>query len=283
MSLNRPFVLSTLEEDFLDLGIITESDIESEAAEEDEVEEMSTSKFKTLPKSKGGRTGTGKPGKNKGANAIDYGTEDEDDFEDDAVEEAEYAEAEAFHEEFQFEWEHMKESGTEAIYLDDEGMLELESCAEEVVELPGGFMDEDEEGEPDDDDSYRDMARALKSIESIARNEGTPVEDARPVFANVALIAEHLYGYFASLAEEEAEFESIARTYHDMAKYAAAAVDILGEDDDLDEEVIESTMREYVVALMEGLETFQILSEEDEEDEEEQEEADLGNDESDDE
>jgi hypothetical protein len=237
---------------------------------------------KTLPKSKGGKTGTGSPGKNQGANAIDKGTEDVDDeLDDDTVA---FAEALAFAEDFDSAWEALGEEGIETVYFDNDGMDELEKLSEEVVELPAGivemedddeeepvFEDEGEESEIDEEEEeeqpYQNVAEALNAIEELAQVGVGAAEDAVPVFANIALIAETLYDSFTSHAAitEDKDFDEIAEAYADMAKYAAAAVSVFQEDEDFDLDAIHETLNDLLDALMEGVEAYvALLDEEDE-------------------
>lgn len=307
--LQQPVVLTTMEEDFRRIGLITEAEASPESddldefefdEDDDEIEEMAarerTIGKKSLPRGKGGKTGTGSPGKNRGTSAIDHGTTEDDEDDDDDDGEA-FAEALAFAEEFAEEWKALGEEGIETVYFDDEGMRAIEAHAEEVVELPPGIVemedddeedpvfeddeiehDEIEEDEEDDVEPFQTVSDALNAIERLAKAEVATAEDAIPVFANIALIAETLYDSFVyhGSVTEDADYDEIAETFADMAKYSAAAVTVFREDDDFDLDKIHETLNDFLGTLMEGVEAHIMISEEDKEDDDLGEEEDDG-------
>lgn len=307
MTLRHPVVITSLEEDFRKIGLLQEAptrepeeamdfdaedeldadsfdEIEDEADGEDVEEGRSFIGKKGLPKGKGGKTGTGSPGKNMGTNAIDYGTEDEDEDLDPALAEAiEFAEA------HNSEWHAMGREGIETIHLDEEAMAEMEDLAEEVVELPGGIYegssDEDEEIEEDEDEDDEDVVSdALDSIEKLASTDSvSTAEEAVPAFANMALIAEQLYGFFTEAEEltEDADYGSMASVYADMAKFSAGTVDFLRETDadEVDFDALQETFVEYLDTLLKGVEAYAALTEAVNDDEDEDDGVDFDEDE----
>lgn len=248
-----------------------------------------------------------KPPKSAG---IDHGTEDVDDGWD----EEGLAEAYAFAEEFATAWEDMGE-GCE-VDLDEDDMDLLDTMAEEITTLPVSFLDEEDDEEDDDaideggmygsrkergmkygkkkgkkkgDDmegSYESVAEALSRIDAIVEETqeqgGATVEQAVPAFANIALIAEMLASFFGSDAFENEGLEEATETYTEMATYAAGIVEFLREEDEdeINMDEVESTMKECVEVLLTGLDVYSQLTEGDEDDDEidEDDEDDEGND-----
>jgi len=235
------------------------------------------------------------------------GDEDETDSEEEDVEEDIDEETEAmvealeFHEDFQKTWDTLGEEGVETVSLDDDQMVELESFASESISLPldaigedvidDDELDEEDESDEDDEDdeevetdktAYESVTHALHVIENLmAESDDEPtnsLEEAVPAFANIALIAEHLYGFFMETAEqqEDDDYVEIANTYKSIAKYAAGVVDTLKTEDidTIDQEALNETFQDYLKSLLQGLETYSILREMSEDDEDEGEDED---------
>lgn len=127
-------------------------------------------------------------------------------------------------------------------------------------------------------DSSQDLDNAIKS------------------FANVAIISEMLANFFAEsvgLVESEGELSSeltdAAEYFQEQAEQAAFLATLLDEGGDLDEDVdVDALFQEHMSALVEGLELYADLTEDEDEDEDdldldEDEDDDLEEDEDDDE
>ena len=223
---------------------------------------------------------------------------EDDDFEEDVEGDGDdaLAEATAFNETFAQTWKSLGEDGVETVILDESEMAEMETLAEEVVELPAGLLpnvisedddlDEADEYDDDDDDdgdfdaevegdgtAFESVAAALRNVEALM--EGPNVagpEQAIPAFANMALIAEKLYGFFSETAEaqDDAEYAEISEAYMAIGKYSAGIVDTLQTEDPatIDMDVLGETFQGYLGTLLEGLETYALLREADAEGEE---------------
>lgn len=277
--LRHPVVITSLEEDFRMIGLISE-----ERRDEDEEQSVDA-------------------GSEEPEDAEDVAEEESDEDEDAAM-----AEAVAFHEDFQVEWARMGEEGVETLHLDADDMEELEGFAEEVTELPldaiGATLDEDDEdaeGEDDaeieeDDDSEADAdASAAEALEAVSQEmsairalldadaSSQSLAEAIPAFANLALIAEKLYGFFHGLSESEEDGDhlEISEAYAGIAKKAAAVVEILQTEDhdELDADAISGAFQDYLKPVLKGLETYTLYREADSQSEDEDE----GEEESDDE
>lgn len=306
--LRHPVVITSLEEDFRKLGLITESrDEESdpqatdlmESDEGDDGDEAieSDEDFAAMMAALGEDDEDG-----------DETIESDEDDEDPAM-----AEAVEFYESWTSKWDEMGENGAADLTLDESDMSDLESMASEVTDLPlsalqgpGGYLDEageedDEDGDyevDDDDDSlgeddesynpFAAVAEAMSAIESVLDEDATPpqtLDEATPAFANLALIAEKLYGFFTEVAEaqEDSDYSEIAESYAQIARYSAGVVSVLNEEDHetIDFEALGETFQEYLKSVLEGLETYAILREVDageDTDEGDDEDIDEGND-----
>jgi hypothetical protein len=337
--LRHPVVLTSMEEDFRKIGLLTEE----QAPKETQVGPDG------LPEGQGGVAGTGNPGKNKRKEgsasdltmgykpggdklhaqdsgredpSMDYGTTEGDESED---QNTNLAEAARFHNEFVEAWDEMGAAGVPDLILTAEDMKVLEGMAEEVTDLPAGIIaeeddsedeeddededeeddeDEDEEDDEDEDEDEEDdeeeeskgrkterkakteednsedeveeqVASALDAIEHLAGQKVMEtVGEATAAFANLALIAENLYSFFAEkdVISESTDHASIAESFEEMAKTSAGIVDVLkSEPDTLDGDRLRETFKEYIETTLSGLETYVGLHEEDDEDDEDEE------------
>lgn len=258
--LRHPVVITSLEEDFRMIGLISE-----ERRDEDEEQSVDS-------------------GSEEPEDAEDVAEEESDEDEDAAM-----AEAVAFHEDFQVEWARMGEEGVETLHLDADDMEELEGFAEEVTELPldviGATLDEDEsddadedaEIDEDDEDDVDEAVSPAEALEAVSQEMGairalleadepsTSLAEAIPAFANLALIAERLYGFFQGLGESEEDegHLEISEAYADIAKKSAAMVKVLQTEDhdDLDAEAVGGAFQEYLKPVLKGLETYTLYRE----------------------
>jgi len=297
--LRHPVVITSLEEDFRRIGLIKTEEARDEGDDLQEHLMESTEDF----------------------DAEDEPEEGEDEATEDADEDDEaMAEAVAFHEDAMSMWQEFGESGVETLFMDEESMAELESMGESITELPlavvgasieeygdeyeGEEVHEDDEAEDDEEEGeeygeddepanpFASVAEAMSAIESILDEDAQPtdsLEEATPAFANLALISEKLYGFFAETAEiqEDAEYAEIAEAYKQIAHYSAAIVDTLQKEspDTINFDALTETFQDYLGTVLQGLETYAILREADEsgdedgetDEGEEQDEGDEGN------
>jgi hypothetical protein len=288
--LRHAVVITSLEEDFRRIGLIPDEprqdDSLTEAAPDEDVEE----EHDVEDDWEDGESET-------------WHTEDEEADESDD-DDAAMAEAIAFHESAKEMWENFGPETT--IELDESEMEELEGMAAEVTTLPAGIIDEaiddddeDEaisEDEEDDEESvspFAAVAEAMSAIESVLAEDATPpssLEEATPAFANLALISEKLFGFFAEAAEteEDEDYAEIAESFKNIGQYSAAIVDTLQTEDPdtINFDALTETFNDYLGTVLQGLETYAILREaseddgdvEDVEDEGEFDEDDEGND-----
>lgn len=297
--LRHPVVITSLEEDFRKIGLIKsdgrDEDDSSRGGLMESADDVEVEDFEVEDD--------------------DFGEDVEDDDIEEGVEDAALEEAVAFNESFAETWKSLGEEGIETILIDESEMAEMETLAEEVVELPAGLLpnviaeddedddleeseedyDEDESGdeydmdaevEGDDGTAFESVAEALRNVESLM--EGPDVggpEQAIPAFANMALIAEKLYGFFAETAEaqDDAEYAEISEAYKAIGKYSAGIVDTLQTEDPttIDMDVLSETFKSYLGSLLEGLETYALLREADAEEYDEDEDEDVEYDEDD--
>jgi len=270
--LRHAVVITSLEEDFRRIGLIPgeprqddhlmeeapESDVDEEHDIEDDWED--------------GESET-------------WHTEDEDADESDDDEDAAMAEAIAFHENAKDMWESFGPDTT--IELDESEMEELEGMADEVTTLPAGVIDEsideddddDEISEDDEDDeegvsAFTAVAEAMSAIESVLAEDAEPpqsLEEATPAFANIALISEKLFGFFAEAAEteEDDDYAEIAESFKNIGQYSAAIVDTLQTEspETINFDALTEVFNDYLGTVLQGLETYAILREADEGDE----------------
>lgn len=276
--LRHPVVITSLEEDFRKIGLITDDGREEVALQESLMEadtDASEDEDYELDDFEG----------DDAEEAVEGEDVDEDVAEDDD-EDAAMAEAVTFFESAKEIWQSLGEAGVETITLDESDMEELESMAAESTTLPAGIIgesidDEDEEDEVEEEESdepapFAAVAEAMSAIESILEeNSPAPasVEEATPAFANLALISEKLYGFYTEAAEsqEDEDYAEIAESFKGIAKYSAAIVDTLQTEDPdtIDTAVLTETFQDYLGTVLKGLETYAILREMEEDDSEE--------------
>jgi len=284
--LRHPVVITSLEEDFRKFGLIKDDGREEEdlrLTESDDSSDFEEEVEETTEDEESEET-----------------TEDEESEETTEDDEGAMAEAVAFSESFNQTWASLGEDGVETVYLDESEMAELESMAEEVVELPEGIVDdpipedeaeisededeetEEDEGEDEDDfpqgdvdadvdgdsSAFESVSRAMSAIEALLSEDAeTPesLDEAIPAFANAALVAEKLYGFFAERAEAEddEEYAEISEQYKQIAQYSAGIVDTLQTEDPetIDTEVLGETLTDYLGTILQGVETYAILRE----------------------
>lgn len=284
--LRHPVVITSLEEDFRKIGLITDDDRDEGVLQEDRDEE-----------------GTDFDDEVYDLDDDDEETSESIEDEDDDDEDAAMAEAVAFHATAKSVWQELGEAGVETITLDEADMDELESMAAESTTLPAGIIDEsidedDEDDEIDEDDEVEEddsegpapfaaVAEAMNAIESIlaeGASAPTSIEDATPAFANLALISEKLYGFYTETAEsqDDTDYAEIAESFKGIAQYSAAIVDTLQTEDPatIDTDVLTETFQDYLGTVLKGLETYAILREmeEDEPDEDSDEDSEVDED-----
>jgi len=285
--LRHPVVITTLEEDFRRIGLIKDDgrdDLMEAAPEMDDVEDD-----------------------HEIEDDWEEGNSEQWSVEDDEVDEAlgededdeAMAEAIAFHESAKEMWEAFGPDTT--IELDESEMGELEGMASEVTTLPAGIIDEaidddeDEAIEEDEDEedeggasSFTAVAEAMSAIESVLSEDAEPphnLDEATPAFANIALISEKLYGFFAEAAEadEDQDYAEIAESFKNIGQYSAAIVDTLQTEDPdtINFDALTEVFNDYLGTVLQGLETYAILREASEdpvEDEDEDEGDEFGED-----
>lgn len=283
--MRHPVVITSLTEDFRKIGLIKDEPLEEGASEK-------TMGSKDLPKGDGGETGTGSPGSNThkegGAADMKMGyqsggdrltgkhkppkgkgidqMEDEDEDFDPIAEAMEYSEA------FDEEWDSMGDKSE--IDLDEDDMEMFDSMAEDIVELPGGVLDEDSDLDDEDEEpaggTMEAVAESMARIEAIMESMGESggSDAAIPAFANVALIAERLAVFFDEYGDDDASGH-----FAEMAEEAAGIVQVLREDDeeDINFDLVNSTFVERMDDLLKGLEIYSNVTEGDDEDDEDDE------------
>jgi hypothetical protein len=301
--LRHPVVITTLEEDFRRIGLIKDDgrddlmeaapemdDVEDDHEIEDDWEEGNSEQW-SVEDDEVDEACASKGGKKKKMPPMG---EDEDDEDDEAM-----AEAIAFHESAKEMWEAFGPDTT--IELDESEMGELEGMASEVTTLPAGIIDEaidddeDEAIEEDEDEedeggasSFTAVAEAMSAIESVLSEDAEPphnLDEAAPAFANLALISEKLYGFFAEAAEadEDQDYAEIAESFKNIGQYSAAIVDTLQTEDPdtINFDALTEVFNDYLGTVLQGLETYAILREASEdpvEDEDEDEGDEFGED-----
>ena len=259
--LRHPVVITSLEEDFRRIGLIKDDghdDLMESAPEMDDVDDDHDIEDDW-----------------EDGESEEWSEEDDDDEDDD---DAAMAEALMFHADAKDMWESFGDGTT--IELNESEMAELEGMASEVTTLPAGVIDEaiddeddvieeDEDEDEDEDESpFAAVAEAMSVIESVLAEDAEPprnLEEATPAFANLALISEKLFGFFAEAAdaEKDNDYAEIAESFKVIGQYSAAIVDTLQTEDPdtINFDALVETFNEYLGTVLQGLETYAILRE----------------------
>ena len=280
--LRHAVVITSLEEDFRRIGLIPDEPRQDDHLMEEAPEADVDEEHDVEDDWEDGESET-------------WHTEDEDADESDDDEDAAMAEAIAFHENAKDMWESF--GPDTAIELDESEMEELEGMADEVTTLPAGIIDEsideddedDEISEDEEDDEeegvspFTAVAEAMSAIESVLAEDAEPpqnLEEATPAFANLALISEKLFGFFAEAAEaeEDDDYAEIAESFKNIGQYSAAIVDTLQTEspETINFDALTEVFNDYLGTVLQGLETYAILREANEDDESESGDEDEG-------
>jgi len=267
--LRHPVVITSVEEDFRRIGLITEEHRDEEDAQETEEEAEAESELSTDESDES----------DEAAESADDEVDADAEGEDEDTDESGVTEALAFHAALKSKWDEWGEAGVETVDLSDDQMEELEGFAESVMELSGDVigegLDDDEETDADDAEDgsgqahpYESVAEAMRAIESLLDEDvGAPqsMDEAAPAFANLALVAEKLYGFFEELAtvEDDVEYAEIAETYEDIAKCSAEIVTVLQTEDPdaINLDAVTEMLNEYLGTVLSGLETYAVIRE----------------------
>jgi hypothetical protein len=266
--LRHPVVITTLEEDLKVIGLIKEDETPlTEGAQE------MTHGAKDIPRGRGGKTGTGSPGKHRrregGASDMMMGYEvggDElnsqsSDREDPSIDYGTTEDEDPDFDELAAAFEEGEEDEEGEFYLDDDEMAEFE----EAARYDGGEVTE-VTSEVDE------IRESLDRIESLMAEGVDDIQAAIPAFANVALLAEKLHGFFSEHGDlvEGADAEGMAEGYADIAKYSAGIVSFLQTENPstINMVALKETFEDYVRDVVQGLDVYAGITEDDGEDDE---------------
>lgn len=135
----------------------------------------------------------------------------------------------------------------------------------------------------DDVDTFNGLLEELKAVsDRIAEEgEGVTAEEAKETFANVALAANALVEAFSKISEDvgDEDFKGISEAFQELAETAAAMAQKIeaGELEESDEETLADNLGESISDLLDGIELYVgCLSEEEESSEDKS--SDEGND-----